>query len=238
LDRDQYCRDVEAYLCRKNDGHLIRIVGPAFELVSGWAARGIPPKVVRRGVDRYFERYYAKGPRRRPVRIDFCETDVLEAFDEWRRAVGVLWPRSVRHGQPNGQPAAPAAKPRCSLVAHIDRVIGCLVARQTDPRMPSLDAEISRTIEQLESLRQNAATARGAARVLLLEQLAGMDGALASAARASCAIELRTAMVQEAAKDLEPFRERMELAVYQRAIDAATDRSLRETFNLPTISYG
>ena len=34
---DDYCRQVEAYLCRKNDGHLIRIVGPAFDQVRGWA---------------------------------------------------------------------------------------------------------------------------------------------------------------------------------------------------------
>ena len=41
-DVHAYCREVEAYLCRRNDGHLIRVVGPAFELVKGWAAQGIP----------------------------------------------------------------------------------------------------------------------------------------------------------------------------------------------------
>ena len=75
-----YCRAIEAYLCRKNDGHLIRIVGPSFEKVCGWAEKGVPIKVAFRGIDRYFERYYAKGARRRPVRIDFCEADVLDVF--------------------------------------------------------------------------------------------------------------------------------------------------------------
>src|SRR5437016_4053513 len=84
-----YCREIEAYLCRKNDGHLIRIVGPSFDLVSGWAVKGVPLKLACRGIDLYFERYYAKGPRRRPVRIDFCEADVLDVFDQWRRAVGL-----------------------------------------------------------------------------------------------------------------------------------------------------
>ncbi len=83
---EEYCRQLESYLCRKNDGHLIRIVGPAFEQVCAWAERGIPLKLAMRGVDRYFERYYAKGPRRRPVRIEFCEADVLDVFDEWRRS--------------------------------------------------------------------------------------------------------------------------------------------------------
>ena len=60
-----------------------------FEQVSGWAAQGVPLAVAFRGIDRYCERYYAKGPRRRPVRIEFCEADILELFDDWRRAVGV-----------------------------------------------------------------------------------------------------------------------------------------------------
>ena len=57
--------------------------------MQGWANQGIPLKVAEAGIDRYFERYYRKGPRRRPVRIEFCEADVLDAFDDWRRAVGV-----------------------------------------------------------------------------------------------------------------------------------------------------
>jgi hypothetical protein len=89
---DDYCREIEAYLCRKNDGHLIRIVGPSFDRVRGWASLGVPFKVVCHGIDRYFERYYAKGARRRPVQIDFCEADVLDAFDAWRRAVGLRVP--------------------------------------------------------------------------------------------------------------------------------------------------
>ena len=84
----EYCREIESYLCQKNGGHLIRVVGPSFEMVSKWAAEGVPLKVAFRGIDRYCERYYKKGPRRRPVRIDFCEADVLDVFDEWRRASG------------------------------------------------------------------------------------------------------------------------------------------------------
>ena len=67
----------------------MRVVGPSFDLVSRWAADGVPLKVAFRGIDRYFERYYKKGPRRRPVRVDFCEADVRDVFDEWRRAVGI-----------------------------------------------------------------------------------------------------------------------------------------------------
>ena len=62
IDPAEYCRELEAYLCRKNEGHLIRIAGPVFVQVSGWAAQGVPLTVACRGIDRYCERYYAKGP--------------------------------------------------------------------------------------------------------------------------------------------------------------------------------
>ena len=100
-DPHDYCREIEDYLCRKNDGHLIRIVGPSFEKVCGWAEQGVPISVAFRGIDRCFERYYAKGPRRRPVRIDFCEADVLDVFDEWRRAIGVAAAEPPRERRPD-----------------------------------------------------------------------------------------------------------------------------------------
>ena len=118
-DVAEYCREIEAYLTRKNEGHLIRIAGPVFEKVSGWAAQGVPLAVAFRGIDRYCERYYAKGPRRRPVRVEFCEADILELFDDWRRAVGV-----TQLADASTDEDAPVK--RDSMAAHLDRAIACL----------------------------------------------------------------------------------------------------------------
>ena len=88
----EYCRAIEAHLCRENGGHLVRIVGPAFQTVAGWHAAGIPFAVVKQGIDRTLARDRAKpatGAGRRPVRVEFCEADVQDAFATWRRAVGV-----------------------------------------------------------------------------------------------------------------------------------------------------
>lgn len=89
IDPGPYCREIEAYLCRKNGGHLVRVVGPAFGLVVDWARQGIPLKVVMRGIDRRVERQAAGRSAGRPLRIEFCEADVIDVFREWRRAVGV-----------------------------------------------------------------------------------------------------------------------------------------------------
>src|SRR4051812_49838456 len=120
----EYCQQIEAYLCRKNEGHLIRIVGPAFEQVCGWAAMGVPLKVAFRGIDQYCDRYYAKGPRRRPVRIEFCEADILDLFDNWRRAIGATAAATSggRAESTSSEPEAAAGR-RGTPPAPIDRPV-------------------------------------------------------------------------------------------------------------------
>src|SRR6185369_13024133 len=151
-DVAEYCRELEAYLTRKNEGHLIRIAGPVFEQVSGWAAQGVPLAIAFRGIDRYCERYYAKGPRRRPVRIEFCEADILEEFDNWRRAVGVA--------ALEGTEAAEQLSKRDSLPAHLDRVIARLTALRGSDRSAAFLDRIDAVVRELDGLRAHAKQAR------------------------------------------------------------------------------
>jgi hypothetical protein len=172
---EDYCRQVEAYLCRKNDGHLIRIVGPAFEQVCGWAARGVPLTVAQRGIDRYFDRYYAKGPRRRPVRIEFCEPDVLDVFDEWRRALGITATADATQAPP------PHSGRHESLPAHLERVVARLTAlRGGEDR--SLDATVDAIVGEIDVARAGAKSLRGDARQTLMARLRDLDRQLLDAA--------------------------------------------------------
>ena len=176
VDPAQFCRDIETYLCQKNDGHLVRIVGPAFEQVCGWADRGVPLKVAFRGIDRYFERYYAKGARRRPVRIEFCEADILDAFDDWRRAVGVA--AVVESGA-----EAPETSRRPALASHIERAVQRLRAVEARGSISGhLQETVRAAADELEKLVDNARSARGEKRAALIERLADLDKALLDAA--------------------------------------------------------
>jgi len=247
---DEYCREIEAYLCRKNDGHLIRIVGPSFERVTGWAERGVPLKVAFCGIDRYVERYYARGPRRRPVRIDFCEADVLDVFDEWRRAVWMLQPAGAndRGGPdsaadaagwaPEARESSLRARPRTSLPAHLDRVILKLTLARAGARTaPALDAALERAVRELDRARAGLRSLKGEARTRLQERLQALDGELLATARAACATDQLAELRAEAEGDLIAFRARMPDAAYERAVHAAVDRLVRDRFALPTLAY-
>jgi len=231
MEPSEYCRQIEAYLCRKNEGHLIRIVGPAFEQVCGWAAVGVPLKVAFRGIDQYCERYYAKGPRRRPVRIEFCEADVLELFDAWRRAIGV--PR-VDAGGPIQEPSS--KKP--ALAGHVERAVARLTSvRAGDTRSARFAERVDAVVRQLEDVATDARGSRGDARAAIVDKLRSLDEDLMLAAREEASSELTTTIGQEADAELAPFRERMPTTEFVRAHAAAVDRLLREAFALPLLTY-
>ena len=230
---EDYCRQVEAYLCRKNDGHLIRIVGPAFEQVCGWAEKGVPLNVAMRGIDRYVDRYYAKGPRRRPVRIEFCEADVMDVFDEWRRALGIT--ASDSGGASHASPQQEQRRHE-SLPAHLERVVARLTAlRAGEDR--SLDATLDELVYEIDLARAGAKAIRGDARQTLIERLRALDRRLLDAAHAQCDAQTIGALTAEADEDLAPFRGRMAPETYEQSRRAAVERLLRERRKLPIVAF-
>jgi hypothetical protein len=232
VDRSEYCREIETYLCRKNEGHLIRIVGPAFEQVCGWAERGVPLKIAFRGIDRYCERYYSKGPRRRPVRVEFCEADVLDSFDEWRRAVGVTVSGQGGDGDLDPVPRKPA------LAAHIERVIARLTAlRAGGQRSAAFDVRLAGAVRELDHLLSDAKRARGEARADIIARLGALDRTLVTAALDEIDAVQAESLKREAETELAPFAARMAPVERGRAADSAFRRLVRETVGLPIVRY-
>lgn len=235
-DIGAFCRAVEAHLCRVNGGHLVRIVGPAFELVAGWAREGMPLRVVLHGVDRTIARLTAKGPRRRPVRIEFCEADVRDAADQWRRAVGV----SVAASLPgSGRPDAPTDAPVSrlpSLPRHLERVLvrlSGLAATQELP--PVLARAIAATIHDVDACLDASRGARHGARTAIVERLAAIDSALLHAAISALPEARRRDLLEQTRNELSPYRGQMPAVAMQDAEQALLDQLTRRHFSLPQV---
>ena len=241
MELPDFCREIENYLCRKNDGHLIRVVGPSFSLVSGWAQQGVPLKVAFAGIDRYFERYYRAGPRRRPVKIDFCEADILDVFDEWQRATGVIGSRQTHVGSPESvesRESSVASQSHESLAAHLRRVVTRFTtARASGTIGDAFDPLIDRASRALDVARSKSGGVRGEARRQLLDELARLDAAVIETARNQLDAASVRALDAEAASDLAAFRAAMATDAYDRARIAAADQLIRVRLNLPTIRY-
>jgi hypothetical protein len=240
VDVGEYCRSIEDHLTRINGGHLVRVVGPGFDLVRGWAESGVPLSVVYRGIelkaDRARARRSSPGRAPRPLRIEFCEADVIDLFESWRRAVGV--PAATGAIEATGHDGQPAPKRAPSLTKHLDRVIDRLgrVAGRTD-LPPSLVESLTMLLEAVSSLREEA---KGTRRGLdaLKDRLAPLDAQMMTAVRSAAPPELLDDLTREAAQDLAPFQPRLSPEAWRQALELTIDRLLRDRFGLPTIVMG
>lgn len=239
MDLSEYCRDIEAHLCRKNDGHLMRIVGPSFEIVAKWASDGVPLKVALGGIDRYFERYYRKGPRKRPVKIDFCEADVLDVFDEWRRATGLTAAASVNDAAAEPSAAsAPQRRKGPSLPEHLERVLAKLSnLRVTGVLGDEADPLVDRVSTVLDAVRGKSAGVRGDERRAIVEQLAALDSELIAVVQGAVTTTFMDGLRKEASVELAAFRSTMAADAFAAALERAVTRLMRERLGLPVISF-
>jgi hypothetical protein len=230
-DLGAYCRAIESYLCRRNDGHLVRVVGPAFDCVSAWASKGVPLRVACRGIDRCVERLAAKANRRRPVKVEFCDADVLDVFDEWRRAVGVPLAESGVDADEGG-----AGRRHASLTAHLERVVARLTLLRASSGA-SLGDVVDPLVAELDAVRAGAKGLRGDARRALLTRLHALDAHLLTAARERVDAATLDELGTEADAELTPFRDRMPPDAYARAHKACVDRLIRDRLSLPVVSF-
>ena len=238
-----YCRAVEAHLTRANGGHIVRIVGPAFSLVRGWEASGIPLSVVERAIGQKAERHRqgTAGRSGRPLRIEFCENDVQELFADWKRAVGVMSdaPSNAEAGTSadvatDTAPPAPSRRP--SLSKHLERVserLSRLLGRH-DLSEPFLE-RVNLTISAVSAARERARTARGAARDEIAVDVRPLDAELMMATRVMLGPAELEKVERQAEDELASYRNRLAPEAWEKARTATVDRLLRERFGLPVI---
>lgn len=243
-DLGEYCRRIEDHLTRANAGHLVRIVGPGFEIVRGWADAGVPLSVVYRGIDLKAERH-RDGASKRPLRIEFCAGDVQAVFDQWRRAVGIMSVGSdaggIESGDATDGPAAedeaPDASPkRRSLGRHLDRAIDRLSRAAARLDVPEgLREDCTRLLQALATIRESSARLRGDARTEVEAALASLDAELSDAVRRHSDPEWMDSIRAEAAADLAPFRSRLPSEAWDRSMNVTIDRLLRDRLGLPAL---
>jgi hypothetical protein len=237
LDLGEYCRRVEEHLARVNEGHIIRIVGPAFEMVRAWALEGIPLGIVCRGIDAKAERHRA-GRSKRPLRLEFCEGDVRALYDDWRRAVGAWSPEAGSGGPTSPLPPAIEERRRPSMTRQLDRAIDRLVAASGNLELPvGLPDALTNILDDLITLREQMRHARGATRQTLAERVTEIDRAIADAAWAAAGTSVADVEI-EARRELAAFRNRLPAEAWDRSVRAGADRLLRERYNLPMLDSG
>lgn len=237
-DIGDYCRQVEAHLTRVNGGHLVRIVGPGFMLVRQWAEEGVPLSAVFRGIEQKAERHKA-GAARRPLRIEFCEADVREVYEAWRRAIGVSGAGADGADDAAAGPAGErgSGSARRVTTRDLERAVERLMATAGRLELPdSLRDEVNRVLEQMMHIRDAVKGSRGAAREGHLAPLPELDRSMMAVGRAVISADALAPIREDAERDLEPFRARLARDAWDQAVEVTVARGVREHFGLPNLA--
>lgn len=252
VDVGEYCRIVEDHLTRVNGGHLIRIVGPAFELVRQWAGAGVPASVVLRGIDLKAERHRL-GNATRPLRLEFCEADVREVYRNWRRAVGLPGNEGAESGEAIAEGAAAGGagqdadsdsqedqkdrkERRPSMTRHLDRAVDRMSRAMSRADLPDdLREALDLVLQELVELRDVARKARGPIREEITQRLQLLNDQLADRLQSFAPTAVLESVRREAESELAHYRGRLSRDAWPRAVDANADRLLRDRYGLPTL---
>jgi len=229
FDVGDYCRQIEDHLTRVNGGHLVRVVGPAFELVCRWADAGVPLSVVFRGIERKAARR-REGRPGRPLRLEFCEGEVVALFDAWRRAIGI----GAGATAGDAGPSRPSRRP--SLAGHVRRAIDRMGRASGRVNWPDdLRDAADRLVDRLGALVESARRTRGGGRADVEAQLSALDAELVAAARAAVPAGLLADLGTQAERELALFRDRLSGDAWRRSVEVTVDRLLRDRLGLPTL---
>lgn len=234
-----YFTEVEDAFIRRRGKHLL--LSPMdWALMDSWKQMGVPLHVVLRGIERAFDSYEAK-PRRRSVKtLFYCQEEVEAQFAEWQESqIGAT-------GKQNGD--GPVEKivdeshlpfPHAVILEHMERARSSLlhvcVEREKSRKDDFCDA-LTRAAARLEELEKDFASSVRPDAETLEESLTGLEKLLDEALIASLSKgELATAR-QFAEEQLQPYRSRMEQAVFEQTLGNLLLKRLRDALDLPRLS--
>lgn len=210
-------------------------------LIESWKEMGVPLHVALRGIERAFDSFEAK-PRRRSVKsLLYCQEEVEAQFAEWQEAqVGRA--AEGRNGERALQEQSDDAHlpfSRALILEHMERVRGALLQicdERKKKRRDELCDALARAISRLKELEKDFKRARRPDAERLEDALTNLEKMLDEALLGSLSSHELAAARAEAEEQLQPYRSRMERAVFEQTLENLVLKRLRDSHGLPRLS--
>ncbi|HEX8709826.1 MAG TPA: hypothetical protein VF723_16410 [Pyrinomonadaceae bacterium] len=234
-----YFTEIEDTFIRRRGKHLL--LSPMdWALIESWKEMGVPLHVALNGIERSFDSFEAK-PRRRSVKsLLYCQEEVEAQFAEWQESqvgAGSGEDAAAVAGGPDEDARLPF--PRAAILEHLARSRAALVQiceQRKSAREDAFCDALSRAASQLKELEEDfARTARPDAEKLE-DWLTRLEKMLDEALGASVRPEELAAARAASAEQLEPYRARMERAVFEQTLNNLLLKRLRDIYGLPRLS--
>ncbi|HKC63693.1 MAG TPA: hypothetical protein VKB86_08645 [Pyrinomonadaceae bacterium] len=234
-----YFTEIEDTFIRRRGKHLL--LSPMdWALIESWKEMGVPLHVALRGIERAFDSFEAK-PRRRSVKsLLYCQEEVEAQFAEWQESqVGAAEQKNGERPLQEQTDDSHLPFSRAAILEHMERVRGVLLQvcdERKKRRRDDLCDALSRAASRLNELEEDfKRTARPDAE-RLEDALTSLEKMLDEALLTSLATRELEAARAEAEEQLQPYRSRMERAVFDQTLENLLLKRLRDAHGLPRLS--
>jgi hypothetical protein len=234
-----YFTEIEDIFIRRRGKHLL--LSPMdWALIESWKEMGVPLHVALSGIERAFDSFNAK-PRRRTVKsLLYCQEEVEAQFAEWQESqVGATAQRNGEEVRAKAFDESHLPFPRSTILEHLESARASLLeicderkTRRKDDFCEALFRAASRLQELQEDFRQ---AARPDAEKLE-DSLTSLEKLLDEALMANFPARELAAARLNAEEQLQPYRNRMEPAVYEQTLGNLLLKRLRDATGLPRLS--
>jgi hypothetical protein len=219
-----YFTEIEEHFQRRR-GSILLLSTLDWALVDMWREAGIPLEAVLRGIDTAFDRYESRKQRtaRRINGLAWCAQEVITAAEDMREAsLGAVRP----------QPDSAAAGLEWERIAtHLTRAAGEL-------RSAQLTGLVAQTVAEIADRLIVLAVPSGSAPNLeeLERNLTVLEEKLLNALIATTPEAELTALREQSAQELAPYRRRMQTHQIRQIEQQFLHKRLLEKHNLPRLS--
>jgi hypothetical protein len=219
-----YFTEIEDHFQRRR-GSILLLSTLDWALIETWREGGIPLEAVLRGIDTAFDRYELRKHRtaRRVNGLAWCAQEVITAAEEMREAaLGTAKPQSD---------AASAGLEWESIAAHLTRATDQLKTARLSGLAAQIAAEVA---DRLTTLAASATSAPGLED--LERNLTVLEEKLLNALIATTPEAELTALREQSAEELAPYRRRMQAVQIRQIEQQFLHKRLLEKHKLPRLS--
>jgi hypothetical protein len=221
-----YFTEIEEHFQRRR-GSILLLSTLDWALIETWREAGIPLEAVLRGIDAAFDRYDARkgrGGLRRVNGLAWCAQEVMTATEEMREAaVGSAKPQSgeARAGLEEARIAAHLHEAAAKLRTAQLMGLAAQTAAETADRLTALAGASHEGLRDLEELERT---------------LTVLEEKLLTAITATTAEDELTALREESAREIAPYRRRMQALQIRHIEQQFLHKRLLEKHDLPRLS--
>ena len=222
-----YFTEIEEHFQRRR-GTLLMLSTLDWALIETWREAGVPLEAVLRGIDAAFDKYDARKSHARVRRVNglgYCTQEVMAAVESMKEA-------STGSSTALQDTSAAAGFEQQRIADHLN---ACAAQIRSVSGMESTAASISELAQRLESLATEVLTTEPVLETL--ERTLTVMEEKMFALLVTCATESElTTLREEAARELAPYRSRMQSAQIRQVEQQFLHKKLLERNGLPRLS--